>query len=136
MSEILGIPAQHPYFADMEQQYGKIGCLLAGPGRGDCEHFVGMPSVLDESATDVYGRPIGWCMPCWTSVRLAASEARVSALTAALAPPVSSEGFICLGCGEWAETRADIPHTACSLSDEARAVLAAADRQPADGEGA
>ena len=53
------------------------------------------------------------------------AEAREAVLRQALAPPVNNEGYICLGCGEWAETRADIPHTACSLSDEARAALAA-----------
>lgn len=41
------------------------GCLVAGPGRGDCEHFVGVPSVLTRDNTDDYGVPHGWCSPCW-----------------------------------------------------------------------
>lgn len=45
-------------------------CLLAGPGRGDCEHFVGLPPVLDSTTTDTYGKPHGWCWLCWHSYRL------------------------------------------------------------------
>ncbi len=41
------------------------GCLLAGPGRGDCEHFVGLPEEENEKTTDEYGRPHGWCEVCW-----------------------------------------------------------------------
>lgn len=46
------------------------GCLLSGPGRGDCEHFVQMPDVLDETTTDVYGKPNGWCWWCWKQAQL------------------------------------------------------------------
>ena len=35
------------------------GCLLAGPGRGDCEHFIGQNDNTDE-----YGVPVGWCIVC------------------------------------------------------------------------
>ena len=50
----------------------KTGCKLSGPGRGDCEHFVGLPDVLDETTTDEYGIPHGWCDYCWQSHRLSA----------------------------------------------------------------
>lgn len=51
----------------------KIGvtCLLSGPGRGDCAHFVGLPGYVRKPAhdgpptEDVYGKPNGWCWPCW-----------------------------------------------------------------------
>jgi len=40
-------------------------CLFSEPGRGDCLHFVGLPDKEDETTTDVYGRPYGWCEICW-----------------------------------------------------------------------
>lgn len=40
-------------------------CTLSGPMRGDCEHFIGIPEALDETTTDEYGRPHGWCFYCW-----------------------------------------------------------------------
>jgi len=46
------------------------GCLLAGPGRGDCEHYVGLPEVEDQAHTDEYGRPNGWCEICWRGVQI------------------------------------------------------------------
>lgn len=46
-----------------------VYCTLASPGRGDCEHFVGLPETLDESTTDAYGKPHGWCAYCWLSHR-------------------------------------------------------------------
>ncbi len=58
------------------------GCLLAvrgtGPGRGDCDHFVGLPAVEDETTTDEYGRPHGWCQICWQGeqIRRLQSERR------------------------------------------------------------
>jgi len=42
-----------------------IWCRLSGPGRGDCEHFIGLPDKIDDSATDEYGIPFGWCEWCW-----------------------------------------------------------------------
>lgn len=41
------------------------GCLLAGPGRGDCSHFIGLPFEENDETTDEYGRPHGWCEICW-----------------------------------------------------------------------
>lgn len=51
---------------------GGGGCSLAGPGRGDCEHFVGLPEKFDETTTDVYGKPNDWCWLCWLSTQLSA----------------------------------------------------------------
>ena len=47
-------------------------CRYAGPGRGDCENFVGLPGHsipgqhdgLDDTV-DHYGKPNGWCWHCW-----------------------------------------------------------------------
>jgi hypothetical protein len=64
------------------------GCQLAGPGRGDCEHFVGLPgrSVPNmhdgpDDTVDVYGKPNGWCWSCWKSNQLAELRATLAALT-------------------------------------------------------
>ncbi len=46
------------------------GCTLSRPGRGDCLHFVGVPSVLDDRTTDKYGIPHGWCLCCWQGWKL------------------------------------------------------------------
>jgi hypothetical protein len=46
-------------------------CLFAGEGRGDCEHFVGLPdfrNITDANHAefvDEYGKPLGWCWVCW-----------------------------------------------------------------------
>lgn len=40
-------------------------CLQAGPGRGDCEHFIGWPAAEDETTTDECGVPFGWCIVCY-----------------------------------------------------------------------
>ena len=52
--------------AELERNEGG-GCTLAGPGRGDCEHYVG----LQDGAVDAYGKPNGWCWSCWKSRRIA-----------------------------------------------------------------
>lgn len=52
----------------------RVWCRLAGPGRGDCLHAVGIPEVLDETTTDEYGIPHGWCEYCWASYRLGQVE--------------------------------------------------------------
>lgn len=51
-------------------------CLLAGHGRGDCEHFVRLPGLLIAGHhTDDYGKPNGWCWFCWWSYRTQRAEA-------------------------------------------------------------
>jgi hypothetical protein len=67
-----------------DDEPGQSGCLLSGPGRGDCDHFVGLPPVLDATTTDVYGRPYGWCWLCWTRRQLDASRADLARATAEL----------------------------------------------------
>jgi transcriptional regulator with XRE-family HTH domain len=55
----------------MEREAAQVrGCLLAREGRGDCEHFVGLPKVENAETTDVYGVPHGWCIVCWLQVKL------------------------------------------------------------------
>lgn len=57
-------------------------CQLAGPGRGDCEHAVGLPGIEQEvdhdgpRTQDCYGKPNGWCWWCWHAFKLEAAEAR------------------------------------------------------------
>jgi hypothetical protein len=53
-------------------------CLLSGPGRGDCEHFVGWPDIEDESTTDVWGVPFGWCIVCYWRHHALAAQATVA----------------------------------------------------------
>jgi hypothetical protein len=64
------------------------GCTLAGPGRGDCAHFIGLPgeSIPNQhdgadDTLDVYGKPNGWCWSCWKDQKIARAE---SALTIVL----------------------------------------------------
>ena len=40
-------------------------CRHARAWRGDCEHYTGVPKVLNETTTDEYGIPHGWCDYCW-----------------------------------------------------------------------
>jgi hypothetical protein len=51
--------------------YG-MGCLLAGPGRGDCLHFLGLP--MPGCMTDTYGKPAGWCWSCWKDLKIEETE--------------------------------------------------------------
>lgn len=48
------------------------GCLLSKKGRGDCEHFIGLPGKSipgkhdgPDDTFDEYDRPNGWCEVCW-----------------------------------------------------------------------
>jgi hypothetical protein len=60
----------------------RSGCLLAGPGRGDCEHFVGLPAHMEYPRDiDEYGVPHGWCLPCWRAQRTRATTSALRALT-------------------------------------------------------
>jgi hypothetical protein len=55
-----------------------VWCRFAGPGRGDCAHFIGLPGKsipgqhdgLDDTV-DEYGIPNGWCEYCWLEHRYA-----------------------------------------------------------------
>jgi len=60
------------------------GCTLTAPGRGDCEHAVGLPGKLippgqhdgADITVDAYGKPNGWCWSCWKNhqIRLLRAE--------------------------------------------------------------
>jgi len=63
------------------------GCTFAGPGRGDCEHAVGLPGISipgrhdgDDDTVDFAGKPNGWCWSCWRSKRIADLEAELGHL--------------------------------------------------------
>lgn len=43
------------------------GCLVSGPGRGDCMHFIGLPPDELADEWDEYGYPREWCQGCWNS---------------------------------------------------------------------
>ena len=68
---------------------GNVGitCTLSGPGRGDCEHFVGYPSPIHipnqhdgpDDTVDVYGKPNGWCWTCWKSRQLSDCREQLAA---------------------------------------------------------
>ena len=59
----------------VETMQATHGCLLSGPGRGDCWHALGLPGKREHPETiDHYGRPNGWCQVCWQSERIAVLE--------------------------------------------------------------
>lgn len=62
-------------------------CQYARPGRGDCEHSVGLPGHAiplqhdgQDDTVDCYGKPNGWCWQCWKSYKIANLEAENAAL--------------------------------------------------------
>ncbi len=59
----------------VETMQATHGCLLAGPGRGDCWHALGLPGIMKHPDTiDHYGRPNEWCQVCWQSECIAVLE--------------------------------------------------------------
>lgn len=67
-------------FEELKEKVSRPSCLLSGPGRGDCEHFIGFPGLVIEgqhdgpSTEDEYGKPNGWCWYCWLSYKLHKAE--------------------------------------------------------------
>jgi hypothetical protein len=68
-----------------------IWCRFAGLGRGDCEHFVGLPGKSipgqhdgPDDTVDVYGIPNGWCEYCWSCHKLTIAENKIKELCAML----------------------------------------------------
>lgn len=64
-------------------------CELAGIGRGDCGHYVGLsgtsiPGRHDgpDDTVDEYGKPNGWCWQCWKSHQIASLGSKVRELQA------------------------------------------------------
>jgi hypothetical protein len=81
------------------------GCTLAGPGRGDCEHFIGLPGKSmpgqhdgPDDTVDVYGKPNGWCWRCW----LTHQHDGLVAAAKALLPYIEGDyqGVQCLVCAQ------------------------------------
>lgn len=81
-------------------------CSFAGPGRGDCEHFIGLPGKSipgqhddSDDTVDVYGKPNEWCWFCWHSLQIdrlqVANAALVEGLDIAmkLACPSCAKGY-------------------------------------------
>lgn len=65
-----------------------VWCRFAGVGRGDCEHFVGLPGKSipgqhdgPDDTVDCYGIPNGWCEYCWAQHQLIEANQRISDLT-------------------------------------------------------
>lgn len=64
-------------------------CAFSGPGSlGDCKHFVGLPGKSipgqhdgKDDTVDVYGKPNGWCWPCWKDYRIGKLQEKVHLLT-------------------------------------------------------
>jgi hypothetical protein len=63
-------------------------CRYAGPGRGDCEHEIGLPGQSipgqhdgPDDTVDAYGKPNGWCWHCWLMHQKYELEAKVNHLT-------------------------------------------------------
>lgn len=63
-------------------------CEYAGSGRGDCDHWIGLPGDSipnqhdgDDDTVDHYGKPNGWCWQCWKTHTI---EALNSAIVKAL----------------------------------------------------
>jgi len=71
-----GREAWRKEYDSLKARLDNASCLLACPGRGDCEHFIGLPSVFDEHTTDTYGKPNGWCWFCWWAYRTHKAESQ------------------------------------------------------------
>ncbi len=62
-------------------------CSLAGQGRGDCTHAVGLPGISKpgqhdgpDDTVDAYGKPNGWCWYCWQSYQLMTQHVKIKRL--------------------------------------------------------
>jgi len=60
------------------------GCDFTDQGRGDCEHYVGLPGRSipgqhdgPDDTVDAYGKPNDWCWSCWKSHRMSKMEAKI-----------------------------------------------------------
>jgi len=81
-------PDQSARIAELEAG-GK--CTYAKPGRGDCEHAVGLPGKAihgkhdgPDDTVDCYGKPNGWCWHCWLMHQKNQLETQRARLMAAL----------------------------------------------------
>jgi len=72
--------------SDLMDRLQSPTCLYAAPGRGDCEHFVGLPGLIVKGhhdgppTEDEYGKPNGWCWYCWLSHKAHIATERLNAM--------------------------------------------------------
>jgi len=77
----------HELSAEVERLKDGGGCTYTRFGRGDCEHFVGLPGLSipdqhdgDDDTVDAYGKPNGWCWSCWKSYKIERQAAEIGEL--------------------------------------------------------
>lgn len=83
------------------KSWDNMGCSLAGPGRGDCFHFIGYPSPIHkpgqhdgfDDTVDSYGKPNGWCWSCWKDYRLEKALSELSALKKGMEIPTEQQAI-------------------------------------------
>lgn len=70
------------------------GCTYADSGRGDCDHFLGLPGKSipgqhdgPDDTVDEYGKPNGWCWSCWKSYQIEVQRDQITVLKNAIAHP-------------------------------------------------
>lgn len=75
--------------AEVEALRTHAGCILSGPGRGDCFHYVGLPGPSipnqhdgPDDTVDDYGKPNVWCWFCWLDYQNDKLKAEVEAANA------------------------------------------------------
>lgn len=102
-------------------------CLFARDGRGDCEHFIGLPGLTIEGQhdgpphEDVYGKPNGWCWACWWGYKMD----RLNSLNAELVEALKRIGNN--ACGRMWNSQEEATIEACrGILKEATAALAKA----------
>lgn len=96
------------------------GCAFAGPGRGDCFNFLGLPGKSipnqhdgPDDTVDVYGKPNGWCWSCWKAEQITRLEKRnyllkqlipfITNVNADNLTPVIREALSLVNTKEWKE---------------------------------
>lgn len=94
VSELEADAASPRRVAELEAKMKRVrdgACALSGPGRGDCEHFVGLPGESipgqhdgPDDTVDCYGRPNGWCQRCRDIRQLSNLQSRNSELESEL----------------------------------------------------
>ena len=73
--EVAGVMVERDQLkAEVERLKCADFCQLTKPGRGDCEHFIGLPGISipgqhdgPDDTKDCYDKPNGWCWACWRS---------------------------------------------------------------------
>ena len=114
----LSIEKTNDIIDGMDERIESGGCLYAGPGRGDCEHFIGLPGQSipnqhdgPDDTVDAYGKPNGWCWSCWRSKRIAELEETERLLQSALDNHTGAMVKVGKRLSEAEQRIADAPHT-------------------------